>query len=290
MEVVAGSQAPRCQLPAELRFQPHGHFPWNDASNEINAHIYRQSGKQVPRWLAGQSSAALKQHIDAGSPFVSGMAAGSLAGAVGMLCSWIQHRRSIAHLLRGPVRLLGNDVVEKFAPNGLLFCWDLAGASSCPARYNQRGFHGTSLYTLQGCMRNGLAIGWSFKSNGGVPLEGIYHHIPVRLRLCNYHMLHTAVDNSGWFFAPMLEIRYPNPDPDGRPTLAKDDKKKRKHNVAYPDSHVVVALIFHAVHTSHFFGMAKNHGHFIEGLFQQQWEIDPAVSFRESVARSRPST
>ena len=51
---------------------------------------------------------------------------------------------------------------------------------------------------------------------------------------------------------------------------------------------VVVGLWFHAVHWAHFKTMAKNSGHYVEGLFQFEWELDPAVSFQESVARSRP--
>ena len=290
LEAVARSQAPRCVLPAELRFQPHGHFPWREASNQITAHIYRQSGAQVPRWLAGQSSAAMKQHIEAGSPFVNAMAAGSLARAAGMLHSWFQHRRGIADLLRGPMRLLGSGIVEQFSSTELLFGWGLAGATSCPAHFNQRGFHGTLLCTLQGCMQNGLATGWSFKSGGGLALKGIYHHLPQRVHLCSHYMIHTAVDNSGWYFAPMLEIRYPSPDPHGRPATVKGGRSKTNQNIAYPDSHAVVALVFHAVHSAHFLVTEKYHGHYIEGLFQQQWEIDPALSFEESVARSRPST
>ena len=289
LEAVAGSQAPRYDLPAHLIFRPQGRFPWNEHTNAIEAHIYRQCGEQVPRWLGGQNSIAMKQHIDAGSPHVEVMAAGSLARAVGMLRSWILNRPGIAQSLRGPLRLVDATIAEKFAPTGLMFGWGLEGASNIPETFNQRGFHATSLYTLQSCIRNGLATGWSTIKVSSVVKKGIYNHIPERVHLCNNYMLHSAVDNSGWFFGPIIEIRYPIPDPQGRATTVRRKKQTATQNLAHPDAHVVVGLYFHAVHWAHFLVMDKAHGHYVEGLFQRGWEIDPAASFEESCARSRPS-
>lgn len=290
MEVVAASEAPRCVLPAALIFQPGGRFPWHEHADQIAAHIYRQTGEQGPRWLGGQNTVAMRQHIHAGSPHVDAMAAGSLARACGMLRSWMLHRPSIAAALRGPPHLLDADLGQQFGSTGLVFGWDLVGAENIPTTFNQRGFHATSLYTLQSCLSTGLCPGWSFLTVDGVAKQGIYNHIPERVHLCNNYMLHTAVDSSGWFFGPMFEIRYPIPDPHGRATTVRRSKRAAHQNLAYPDTHVVVALYFHCVHWAHFSTMAKDHGHYVEGVFQREWEIDPAASFEESVARSRPST
>ena len=120
--------------------------------------------------------------------------------------------------------------------------------------------------------------------------RGIYNHIPECVRLCNNYMLHCAVDDSGRFFGPMFEIRYPHPDPQGRPTVVRRSKKGQTQNAAYPDAHVVVGLYFHGVRWTHFSTkVAKNDGHYVAGLFQREWEIDPALTFEESVAHSRPT-
>ena len=289
LEVVAGCQAPRRMLPPELVFQQHGRFPWDTVTDKIAAHLYRQGGAQVPRWLGGQNLVAMKQHIDAGSPYVEMLAAGSLARAVGTLRSWLMHRTSLWESLVGSVRLLDPLIVKNFGPSGVLFAWDCRASGNVPRTYEQRGFHGTSLYTLSSVAQNGLGAGWNFLEPKGTPLKGIYNHAPERVNLCNHYMLHTAVDNSGWFFGPMLEIRYCAPDPEGRPTTARRSGKTSHQNIAYPGAHVVVALCFHAVHWAHFKTMDKSHGHYVEGLFQREWEIDPAASFEESVACSRPN-
>ena len=290
LEVVAGNQAPHRLLPSELEFRQHGRFPWDTVTDKITAHLYRQSGAQMPRWLGGQNSVAMKQHVDAGSPYVDILAAGSLARAVGTLHSWLMHRPALRECLVGNVRLIDAAIAQKFAPTGVFFAWDCQAAGKVPGTYEQRGFHATSLYTLSSVARNGLGAGWSFLEPQGKALQGIYNHVPERVHLCNHYMLHTAVDDSGWFFGPMFEIRYCIPDPEGRPTTARRSKKSQKQNIAYPGAHSVVALCFHAVHWSHFKSMDKSQGHYVEGFFQQEWEIDPAASFEESVARSRPST
>ena len=290
MEVLAACEAPRYVLPDALVFRPRGCFPCHEHSDQIAARIYRQTGEQGPRWLGGQNAIAMRQHISAGSPHVDTLAAGSLAKACGMLRSWMLHRPSIGERLRGPPHLLDADLTKQFGPTGLVFGWDLVEAANIPPAFNQRGFHATSLYTLQSCISSGLCPGWSFLTVDGVAKQGIYNHIPERVHLCNNYMLHTAVDSSGWFFGPMFEIRYPIPDPHGRATTVRRNKRAAHQNLAYPDTHVVVTLYFHCVHWAHFSTMAKDHGHFVEGLFQSEWEIDPAASFEESVARSRPST
>ena len=290
LEVIAGSNAPRRMLPPELVFRQHGRFPWDTVADTISAHLYRQSGAQVPRWLGGQNLVAMKQHIDAGSPYVNALAPGSLKRAAGTLHSWLMHRPALRESLVGTVRLVDPLIMKNFEPTGVFFTMDCHAAGNIPHTYDQRGFHATSLYTLSSVAQNGLGAGWSFLQPMGTPLKGIYNHVPERVNLCNSYMLHTAVDDSGWFFGPMLEIRYCAPDPQGRPTTARRSNRATNQNIAYPDAHVVVALCFHAVHWEHFKTMEKSHGHYVEGLFQREWEIDPTASFEESVAHSTPST
>ena len=242
----------------------------------------------MPRWIGGQSTYAMREHMSAGSPHASALQAGSLARAVGMLRSWMRSRPILEQSLRGSVRFVDAEVGLQFAPTGMMFGWDLATASSCPASYNQRGFHGCALYTLQSILSNGLGSGWSPVMNRGVSTRGIYHHLPEQVHLCNNHMLHTALDFSGWFFGPVLELRYPVPDPGGRANQVRRFRRDLTLNVAHADCCVVVGLFFHVVHWTHFRDMAKGRGHFTEGLFQREWEIDPALSFHESVEHSQP--
>ena len=87
LEAVAGSEAPRYALLSTLTFQPQGRFPWNELTNMVQAHLYRGQGAQMPRWLGGQNSLTMRQHIAVGSPHPDVLLTGSLARAVGMLRS-----------------------------------------------------------------------------------------------------------------------------------------------------------------------------------------------------------
>ena len=143
--VVGRFQEPCGVLPPSLVFQPHGRFPWHVHSDEIAAHIFRQTGERGPRWISGKNTVAMKQHVEAGSPHVDVVSVGSLSRACGTLHSWMLHRPSSAESWRGQPHLLDVDLVAKFCPTGLMFGWDLAGAETSPAFFSQRGFHATSL-------------------------------------------------------------------------------------------------------------------------------------------------
>ena len=94
-------------------------------------------------------------------------------------------------------------------------------------------------------------------------------------------MLHTALDESGWYFAP-------NPDPDtkGRNCLVKRTGGQHQQ-ITWPDVLDIKALWIHALHISMFRTLPAAYGHYVEGMFQPEWEIDPAMAFQEAVEHSR---
>ena len=109
------------------------------------------------RWPLGPP---LAEHVAGGGPWPDTLEEGSLCRAVSALRGWLNARADIAAALTGQPQLARPELIQQFAPTGILFGWHLRGAHECPPAWNQRGFHGTALHTLGAVFRNGLAAGW----------------------------------------------------------------------------------------------------------------------------------
>ena len=84
-------------------------------------------------------------------------------------------------------------------------------------------------------------------TSGSREYRGVHNHSLERVHLCQHYMLYSAVDRSGYYFAPLLELHYADPDLQGRPNRVRRAKKSQLQFLTYDDACAVRGVWFHMV-------------------------------------------
>ena len=121
-------------------------------------------------------------------------------------------------------------------------------------------------------MENGMSgLGETDTSPGRL---GIYNFAPKRAHLCDFYLLHTPLAPDGFFFAPLLEIEYPEPSPE-RKHVFKRIGAGNTQWLAYDDACRLRRVWINIWHLSESLTGAKDSWIHVEGHFWPQLELDP---------------
>jgi len=84
------------------------------------------------------------------------------------------------------------------------------------------GYHGTSMHMLHRIVARGMENSISGVFVRGQKRFGVYHHVLERAHLCTNYMMYSALEQkSGYMYAPLVQLQYPHPDPQGRLNLVR---------------------------------------------------------------------
>ena len=263
-----------------------GIFPW-DAMEEAPApHIRRWTGQKPVQTLTTGRHRSLKEWVDEGGSL--GFTSSSPEAAVATFFEWAATRPGIRDAIRS---------VEVDRPRdctGLQYVFflrcDLAHARDVdhvfPPRDFRRSFHGTCMEVLNRVLSKGLRTGWSVNRDGQRILRGIWPLSPECTRLITSYTLYSALDDSGYVYGPILEIRSPCYDVQQRPTAMRRSNNATQW-LSYPDSTTMIYLWVNIIHVGELFKAPANAGAiFAESAFRRELEIDPEESWEELARRS----
>jgi hypothetical protein len=146
------------------------------------------------------------------------------------------------------------------------------------------GFHGTSMHVLTRAMTQGLENGWSGLERHGKLHVGVYYHKQERAQYCANYMTYSALDNSGFVFGPMIQLRAPETDPDSRTTTLRTSGLTQ--NLTYQDCAAITGIWLHALHVADVLSRGADTYIWAEARFAQELELDPGYSRQELIWRS----
>ena len=225
-----------------------GFWPWNDIRKRITAFRNRVQGPylgvmslQRGRWSSMEDF----------------MAAGGMLGLVPpvhvddelpVLCEWLAARKIMAS------RIESVEVVPALTTALSPGSW--VRTNMVPPRtmttsrgpYNQVAYHGTSMNNLNRVIVHGLQEGWSCVNEGRADaIPGIYLMGEIALDLCVTYALYTPLQDTGYYYAPYLQVRYAyDGELEWRRHVAKREGRASQY-VTYPDVSFVSAIYFHVV-------------------------------------------
>ena len=139
------------------------------------------------------------------------------------------------------------------------------------------------------CAR-GLEVGWSVNTDSGRELRGIWSLAPERARLLTSYTLYSMLDDSGYLYGPMLELRSPWHDPEGRQiVLRRGGSSNRNQWLSYPNTTTLVRLWINIIHISELATMPASSGLslYAEPACQRELEIHPDSGWADLLTRSR---
>ena len=220
----------------------------------------------------------------AGAPL--GRATATPEEALRVVLAWLSHRPGV----RSRVTRVTVEVPPGIAGDiGWWLCLDLTGvpaASSVEVSAGmRRSYHGTSFEVLHRVLACGLQTGWSKNTDGHQELRGIWSLAPERAFLLQSYVLYTCLDDSGYMFGPMLELRSPEIDPRGRKVVLKRRQRQRNRDqwLSYDDTTSVVRCWIHVLHIAEMSAAPADAGFsiFAEGRLHPELEVHPETSWDE---------
>ena len=135
-------------------------------------------------------------------------------------------------------------------------------------------------------MVQGLRIGWSAIREGtDDSVDGIYLHGETTPEYCNTYTLYFPLQDSGFLWAPLIEVRFEYPDPLGCKTTGKKAGRATQY-VTYPDCSCMAAVYFHIIHVSHTRHGSRHTWYNVEPIRPREMEIPPEESDAAIEARS----
>ena len=138
---------------------------------------------------------------------------------------------------------------------------DVQIATEFSGEHFRTSFHGTCLEVVHRLLTRGIEVGWSVNNDSGRELRGIWSLAPERARLLTSYTLYSMLDASGYLYGPLLELRSPWQDPQGRPVaLRRRGSTNRTQWLSYPDSTTMVRLWIHIIHISQLATMPVDSG------------------------------
>ena len=112
---------------------------------------------------------------------------------------------------------------------------------------------------------------------------GVYNHALERISLCGNYFLYTPLSCHGFYFAPLLELMWP--EGDTRPQVVPRKSKSTTQWLTYEDICTIRRVWIHVIHVSELTVGSRDEWIHMEGNFFPQLELDPDDS-REAI-RSR---
>ena len=124
-------------------------------------------------------------------------------------------------------------------------------------------------------------------------LQGIWSLAPERASLLLSYMLYSGLDRSGFLFSPVVELRSPVSDPQGRRVVMKRSsgssagRRNRDQWLSYDDTTSQVCIWIHALHVSEVAAADSASGFsiFAEGCMPADLELHPTASW-ERICRN----
>ena len=158
-----------------------------------------------------------------------------------------------------------------------------AGGTSANHRVT---FHGTAFESLLRIIAKGMEVGPACKAQDSKEVRGVFGHKLEQNHLCQLYMQYSPFASNGWYFAPLLQLRSPNEDPQYRKTILKR-KKTNDQYISYPDCVEVETVFAHYFHASEMLsGGGKHEWCWAEPMFSVCHELDPQDSWEDIAARS----
>ncbi len=272
-----------------------GRLCWDAAEQTPAPHVRRWSGVMPVMALNAGRKVDIQKWASCGAPL--GLRTTTANDALETLTEWLSARPHIQ-------KSVYNVSLEN--PPGINFgvgWWvrlSLAGHRRSDAfevaAGMRRSYHGTALASLGRIIEQGICTGFASNSDSGRILRGIWSLAPERSPLLLSYMLYSGLDRSGWLFSPVVELRSPNPDPQGRPVVMKrstrgsGSNRNRDQWLSYDDTTSQVAIWIHALHVSEVATADDTSGLsiFAEGRMPADFELHPLAPWERIVANSAP--
>jgi hypothetical protein len=157
---------------------------------------------------------------------------------------------------------------------------------SRPNMNDRVGWHGTSFHYLERVAARGLEAGWNGVNVHGICRLGIYFHVQERAHLCLNYTLYSALEqDSGFLFAPFVQLRSPQSDPRGRMQHVRRGSGQHQE-LTYEDVCVVTDIWIHVRHVMEFYAGPAADQVSAEGQFEQSLEADALLPRQTLVARA----
>ena len=273
---------PVTATPESLVFREGGVFLWKSSSETPASAVCRHFGEGPVMTLRGGDMALLEDWQRAGNNVLLTPPSAALELASDAFRFFFREREHLSQ------RLISWESAQPPFREVTGGSW-LRGAFnhvSAPSAEPRIGFHGTSMHSLERVASKGLEDGWNGLSVGRRTVLGIYYHIAERGHLCLNYMLYTALERqSGFIFAPMIQLMAPQQDPLGRTQHIR--RKQNHQEVTYSDVCVVTHIWLHVRHVSEFKTAEPTDFIFAEGKFDTSLELDPTLPRPTLLARSR---
>jgi hypothetical protein len=116
---------------------------------------------------------------------------------------------------------------------------------------------------------------------------GVYHHLLERAHLCSTYMMYSALDrgNSGFLYAPLVQLRYPQHDPQTRMHVVR--RSGANQRLTYPDQCRVTHVWLHVTHVLEFCEGDRQLMIMAEPCFARHLELHPHDTWDEIMRRSQ---
>lgn len=274
------------ELTVELTFHPGGSFPWNEKSNKPSPLIRLQTGPHPVCAVQRNKEASLQAFANTSAPQGSSPLA-SAQCTVNMLAQFLYSRPGCWDKLCGQLevpaqlqetqthgRFLGTAVRHELPNLPSDGAWEIA-------------YHGTSMSSVYRILMVGFQSGFAVISDGGRSREGVYCHVLQRAGLCLNYMLYSPLDASGYYIAPLFQLCFQKPDPQGRSQIVKRSKKTMHQTLTYEDNCFVVGVFWHIMHWSELCHGDRSLWIAMEGRFKANFELDPHDPWNTVTERSR---
>ena len=228
-----------------------GRFLWDTAANAPAPHIRRWTGQNPVIALYSGRPRSARDWSESGGSF--GRLGASPDTAVEALVDWASSRRGIVDNVASVElrRPLGSSDAR-----GFYVCFNLAASVDADANFPtdvyRTSFHGSSMYVLHRVLSRGLETSWAVNSDAGRELRGVWSLAPERFHLLSSYILYSALDNSGYVYGPLLELKSPYSDPEGRKVMLKrrSGRSNRDQRLSYVETTVMTRVFVHVIHTS----------------------------------------
>ena len=275
------------ELPDHLQFQAGGIFPWNVKSDKPSPLIRLQSGSSPVCCVQRAKEKSLQEFVNTGAP-QGHSPVREAQQAVNMVASFLWNRPGCWERLDGHFdvpealqqtqshgRFIGTRVKHRlptlWKPNAK---WETA-------------YHGTTMCSVYRILMGGFAKGFAVISAGGQEKMGVYCHVLERAGLCVNYMLYSPLDESGYYIAPLFQIKYQTPDPQGRSQIVPRSTKSMKQALTYEDNCYVTGVCWHIMHFSEMCIGDKNTWLYMDARFKTAFELDPDEAWDVIAQRSR---
>ena len=271
--------------PAALCYQEGGTFLWNETLQCPVAAACRHTGVGPVVKVQGSSWSSLEQWVQNGNAVCISVPEQAAALASQAFHHFWQARRHLS------TRISAWQVETPPFADPSCGTWLRGRMSSLsserPNMDDRIGWHGTSLHAISRVAAQGLENGWSGIAVRGSTKLGVYYHIQQRAHLCMNYVVYSALEqDSGFVFAPVVQMRAPAHDPQCRTQHLKRPSG-RHQELTYEDVCVATDIWIHVRHVLEVYdGAADGYIH-AEGCFDQSLETDAILPRQTLMARAK---